>query len=578
MNTHYTDEKNTLILISLLKAHGIRRVIVSPGATNIRFVASIQNDSFFTLYSVVDERSAAYMACGMAAELKEPVVLSCTGATASRNYAPGLTEAFYRHLPILAITSSQHFGRVGQMIPQVLDRSKQFADLVIRSEQIPSVHTDEDAWACNVHINAAILALYQHGGGPVHINLETEYSKCYDVLSLPNERKIVRYNYNDMLPLMPEGGIAVFCGAHLAWNNQLTKVVDSFCQYRDAVVLCDKTSNYHGDFRVDFSLLTSQREFKSSLRNIDLMIHIGEISGAYPSLSPQKVWRVHPDGEVKDPFKKLTDVFEMDEVTFFEAYTDEIIDKKEPTQLTKWNNELQQCRELMKELPFSNVWIAQFLSSKIPSNSIIHFGILNSLRSWNLTDSMGIDGYSNTGGFGIDGVLSSAIGAAIVAPEKIVFCIIGDLAFFYDMNALGSRHLPNNIRILLINNGKGTEFTQFNHAGAQFGDDTNPFIAAAGHYGNKSVDLVRHYAEDLGLIYLSARDKNDFIANIDMFVSSNITNKPLLFEAFTDSSNESNALKKAYTLLHSRASDTKNLIKHLLGEDNSKKLVKFIKK
>lgn len=98
MEYYYTEEKNIQMLIYLMKAHGIKKVIASPGTTNVTFVASIQQDSFFEIYSVADERSAAYMACGLAAESGEPVALSCTGATASRNYVPGLTEAFYRKL------------------------------------------------------------------------------------------------------------------------------------------------------------------------------------------------------------------------------------------------------------------------------------------------------------------------------------------------------------------------------------------------------------------------------------------------------------------------------------------------
>ena len=114
MEFKYTVEKNVQMLIYLLKAHGIKKVIASPGTTNITFVASMQQDPYFEIYSAADERSAAYMACGLAAESGEPVVISCTGATASRNYVPGLTEAYYRKLPIVAITSAQHLGRIGQ--------------------------------------------------------------------------------------------------------------------------------------------------------------------------------------------------------------------------------------------------------------------------------------------------------------------------------------------------------------------------------------------------------------------------------------------------------------------------------
>ena len=202
-NNYYTKERNTEILIALLKAHNIRNVIASPGTTNINFVASLQQDSFFKLYSAVDERSAAYMACGMAAETGEPVVLSCTGATASRNYVPGLTEAFYRKLPVLAVTSCQHTGRVGQMIPQVIDRSVQMKDLVKLSVQSDSVHDKDDEWACNVALNKALLELRHRGGGPVHINLVTTYSGDFSVKTLPSTRVIRRLNIGYFLKELP---------------------------------------------------------------------------------------------------------------------------------------------------------------------------------------------------------------------------------------------------------------------------------------------------------------------------------------------------------------------------------------
>ena len=119
---YYTAERNVQIVIALLKANGIKRVIASPGTTNMTFVGSIQNDPFFEIFSSVDERSAAYLACGMAAETGEPVVLSCTGATASRNYMSGLTEAYYRKLPVLAITSHRGDQQIGHLLDQQIDR------------------------------------------------------------------------------------------------------------------------------------------------------------------------------------------------------------------------------------------------------------------------------------------------------------------------------------------------------------------------------------------------------------------------------------------------------------------------
>lgn len=148
MEKYYTDEQNIQIVLALLKAHKIRKIVASPGTTNMTLVASMQQDSYFEMYSSVDERSAAYMACGLAAESGEPVVLSCTGATASRNYMPGLTEAYYRKLPILAITSTQDTSKIGHNIAQVIDRRVLPNDIAKLSVDIPTIRDDDDVWNC----------------------------------------------------------------------------------------------------------------------------------------------------------------------------------------------------------------------------------------------------------------------------------------------------------------------------------------------------------------------------------------------------------------------------------------------
>ena len=162
---YYSDEINTLILVSLLKEHGIKKIIASPGTTNISFVGSVQIDSYFEVYSAVDERSAAFMACGLAEESGEPVVLTCTGATASRNYIPGLTEAYYRHLPVLAVTSTQHTGRIGNYVAQVIDRSSLFNDMVKMSVELAIAHSEEDKQNVITRVNEILLELTHKQSG-----------------------------------------------------------------------------------------------------------------------------------------------------------------------------------------------------------------------------------------------------------------------------------------------------------------------------------------------------------------------------------------------------------------------------
>lgn len=577
MNTHYTNETNTLILISLMKKYGIKKVIASPGTTNIRLVASLQQDPYFEMYSAADERSAAYMACGMAAESGEVVAISCTGATASRNYVPGLTEAYYRKLPVLAITSTQHIGKVGNHIAQVIDRSVQMKDMVKFSVDCPTVHDEDDEWACVNNINKALISLKKDGGGPVHINLATTYSRDFSVINLPDSKVIEYYSYGDNLPEIPEGRIGIFVGAHTLWTQRLIDAVETFCDKYNAVVFVDHTSGYKGKCHAMVNLLTAQKEYNPDCIHLNLMIHIGEVSGAYHSLHVNNVWRVNPDGEARDTFKRLTAVFDMNEEDFFQKYAEKKSDSVGVnTFLDEWRCETKSTYDKIPEsLPFSNPWIAKTTAPLIPENAVMHFGILSSLRSWNFFETNpSVHGYSNTGGFGIDGGVSSLIGASLVSPQKIFFGIFGDLAFFYDMNVLGNRHVGRNVRIMLINNGKGTEFRNYNHPGAQFGEDADEFIAAARHYGNKSHQLVKHYAEDLGYEYLTASSKDEYYKVVKRFTTNKVTEKPVLLEVFTNNEDESNALKMINSLQVSPDVVAKNFVKNMLGSKGMESLKK----
>lgn len=427
----YSSERNVQMLIYLLKEHKIRKVIASPGTTNINFVASVQFDDYFQVYSCVDERSAAYMACGMAEESGEPVVLTCTGATASRNYVPGLTEAYYRKIPVLAVTATQHLGRIGQNMQQVLDRSMQMKDLVNYSMQLTTIHGQEDEWAAGVRINEALLELRHNGGGPVHINLETQYSQDFSEKELKPVKVIRRYCSGDEMPAINAAKVGVFVGNHSKWSAALTEAVDAFCQKYNAVVFTDNTSNYRGKYNVLAPLMASQDLCAFDETAVDLLIDIGNITGASIEISSNEIWRVNPDGVIRDTYKKLTKVFQMEEAVFFNYYAAADSSNKSSGFLQKCKDVQNMLYHSIGDLPFSNVWIAQQTASKIPVNSIIHFGILNSLRAWNFFEiPESVLGYSNTGGFGIDGNVSSLIGASLAQQDILHFGIVGDLAFF----------------------------------------------------------------------------------------------------------------------------------------------------
>lgn len=573
----YTNDKGTQIVLSLLKAHGIKKVIASPGTTNIALVASMQLDPWFEMYSAVDERGAAYMAVGMAAAAGEPVVITCTGATASRNYYPAMTEAYYRKLPIIAITGSHGKEYVGNLQPQVIDRSIIAKDACVMSIAIDKISNDSEERDAVVKVNNVLLESRHRGGGPVHIDLRASIGAGFTSESILDYPKINRYMAFDNLPdLTEDGRVAVFIGSHSPMTPELMDAIDLFCSKFDAVVFSDVTSGYNGKYKIATQQLLSQHtQLNPELFDINTMIHIGEITGDYYSLrtlKPKSVWRVSEDGVVRDLMGTLTNVFEMREEDFFKHYASATMGI--PSENTYFSQLNQACEKLFSneiDIPFSNIWIADEIRKKLSNDAVVHFAIINSERSFNLSDysKLSCEMRCNVGGFGIDGAISTIIGSALALRAKEHFLITGDLAFFYDLNSLGNRHLPSNLHILLVNNGKGTEFRNYDHPGNMWEEKADDYIAAGGHFGNKSMDLVKAFATSLGIRYLSARNKKEFINVIRDFLATNKKGKGVILEVFTDSKDESEALlktrMKSTSTPDSLKSKLRNKIKSIIG-------------
>lgn len=571
-NLFYSSERNVQIVISLLKANRIKKVVASAGTTNYTLVGSLQNDPWFEVYSSVDERSAAYIACGLAAESGEPVVLTCTGSTASRNYLPGLTEAYYRKLPVLAITSHQGTDRIGQLIFQNVDRRNVPNDVAKLSVELPVIRDERDEAFVTMEANKAILELRRNGGGPVHINMFTTYSRDFSVKELPPVRIMKRIQAWDDMPEITQSNICVYVGSHVHFTQQQTEAVDRFCATHDAIVICDHTSGYYGKYRL-LPTLAQLQQSSTLFKTFDLMIHIGEVSAAtFAGTVPVKeIWRVSEDGELRDPFKKLTTVFQMSELSFFKYYSKENEDKR--SNIDKYREMFAEIYNHIPELPFSNIWTASQLSKRLPKGSLFHISASNSRRCWNMFHlPEGVQCTSNVGCCGIDGCTSAMIGSSLASPDRLCYLVTGDLAFFYDLNSLGNRHVGKNIRIILINNAVGAEFKLSAHPCYAFSDEADKYMAAAGHFGAKSPVLVKHYTEDLGFLYLSASTKEEFLSALDVFTNPEITDKPIILEVFTTHENENEALRLMKNITSDSTSFVKNTIRTVAGESGFNKL------
>ena len=167
----YSDKKNILQLAALLKAHGVRKIVLCPGSRNAAIVHTLANIEDFTCYSVTDERSAGFFAIGLSLQGGGPAAVCCTSGSALLNLHPAVAEAFYQQVPLIVISADRPAAWIGQMDGQTLPQPGVFGPLVKMSVNLPEVQTDEDEWFCNRLINEAILETTHHGKGPVHINV-----------------------------------------------------------------------------------------------------------------------------------------------------------------------------------------------------------------------------------------------------------------------------------------------------------------------------------------------------------------------------------------------------------------------
>ena len=533
------NEKNIDIIVSALKAHNIRHIVISPGGTNICFVRKVQKDSFFKCYSVVDERSAMYVAIGIYLQTEEIVATSCTSAQATRNYIPGLTEAYYKRVPILALTMEKHTRFKYQEYMQAPDQTSLPKDCVKASYELPAIADENDILFSNRLVNEAILELNHNGYGPVQLCipwLDFQLSRN-DI----NYRYIKRYEYNtEWDVVLSNKKVLMVVGEQLPFNAKEQELFDEFCTNYNVVVYCNHLSNCHGKFVVNANLALSTIKLSEFLRyKPDIVIALGGQTGDYPlykiisknELIDVEVWRVNRDGAIIDTYDKLTKVA-VSNSEFFMKMNELCFARSTHDYFELWSC-LISSKKRDIEVPFSNIYTAQKMSKVIPNNSILQLSILNSLRTWSLYEiDKSVECYSNVGAFGIDGGMSTLIGQSL-ATDKMCFMIIGDLAFLYDMNSISIRGIKNNVRILLVNNNGGIEFKMDSMNDYEFIDK---YIAAGDHFKN-----AEGWANVCGFKYMRAGTKQEFDSKITEFVSA--SEKPIIFEIFVSDVDEAKAYK-----------------------------------
>lgn len=567
MNNKYINNR---LLISLLKEYGVKKLVLSSGARNIPFVSNVEVDDDFQCFSIIDERNAAFFGLGLAQQSNEPVAIACTSGTAASNYVTGVTEAFYSNVPLVVLTFDRNPYMYNQLETQKIDQESIFKSITKKSVTLPVIKDEEDIWYCNRLLNDAFISMNKHGSGPIHINIplvgdmNNLFSEFFDENKFIGAKKIdyVTYGmdkkFSDKVNLLNNiNKLLLVIGQDCNMTDYEKSLISKFASITNCPILTDNLSNFKNDNNILAGPIIKSLNSKSiGELTPELVISFGNnmqerIKEIFRRCE-LKHWYVTPDGEIRDCFKKIDTVFEFSISVFFEKAIQELENfQNDGSYLNNWKKVSNAIK--LPEMQFTNFYVCSKLAKNIPNDSILHLSILNATRQMQFFElDKSVKVYSNVNAFGIDGCLPTFMGQAYL-NDKLSFIVIGDLSFFYGMNALSIKHRRNNIRVLMINNGGGAEF--------HIQPDSNNIPTIDKHIGAAHDRVAKDWAISSGYRYLSASDKESFDKNLLEFIISD-SDKPIFFEVFTNMKKDGEFCLDVYRKME-------NSIKDVLMEINS---------
>lgn len=479
--------------INILSKKGVKNAIISPGSRNAPLTIALVRHPNIDTKSISDERSAAFIALGMAQNLKEPVAICCTSGSAAYNYAPAVAEAFFQEIPLIILTADRPKEWIHQNDGQTIYQTDIFGKHVKKSFEIGADYTHPDAvWQIERTINDAINLANIEPCGPVHINIplrepfypaENEEIK-FDVNSrvieiVKSERTLPKETWNALLNQFQDFDNILIAGGQSDKNDDLSSVLQKIQDEFQVVCIGDSISN------LGFESITKHDLFlKADAVNLkpDLLITYGKSfisKGLKTFLRNNKAtehWHLQIDDHLIDTFQSITKILPIKPIDFFtklyedldfeqfrngEEERDEYFKNEWFTQERKATIHIERFfqKEIHRE-KFNEFFAIKYLMDALPANCQLHLANSMSVRYANyigVTPEKNIEVFANRGTSGIDGCVSTAVGAAL-STDKLVFLLVGDVAFFYDRNALWNRYLPNNLRIILLNNHGGGIF------------------------------------------------------------------------------------------------------------------------
>ncbi|MCD0469718.1 2-succinyl-5-enolpyruvyl-6-hydroxy-3-cyclohexene-1-carboxylic-acid synthase [Flavobacterium sp. JAS] len=541
-------------IIEIFSAKGITNIIISPGSRNAPLTIGFAQNSNFKCYSIADERCAAFFALGIAQQTKQPTAIICTSGSALLNYYPAVAEAFYSQIPLIVVSADRPQSKIdigdGQTIRQVN---------VFQNHSVFNANLTEEASHDNdLKINKAIeTAILQKG--PVHINAPFE-EPLYETVETLSVQPTITHSDEILEIKIIENSEEVISKWNLAKKKMVLigvneansidqKIIENFANDPSIVVLTETTSNLHHPSFVGSidTLITPFEDADFEVFKPEILITFGgmivskRIKAFLRKYKPKEHWHIDTL-RAYDTFSALTQHFVMEPNDFF----NELLPKTifvESDYFSKIDKiyDLRKIRrqEYLEKTKFSDFKVFEKVIESLPKNSQLQISNSSAIRYAQLIEiDPSIEVFCNRGTSGIDGSTSTAIGAAVGNDKQNVF-ITGDISFLYDSNALWNAYIPENFKIILINNGGGGIFRIL--PGHEEKPVFNTFFETSHHL------TAEHLAKMYKMNYYTASDVDSLEKNLELLYAKN--DAPTILEVFTPTFENDVILKRFFSEL-----------------------------
>ncbi len=561
----YSNKENVNILTSLLLEYGVSDAVVCPGSRNAPIVHNLSVCEAIRCRPVTDERSAAFYALGLAIATRRPTVVCVTSGSALLNVMPAVAEAAYQHVPLVVISADRPQQWIDQLDGQTIPQSDALGRFVRKAVQLPEPHNDEERWLCRRLVNEAMHLATCRQGAPVHINVPiSEPLFEFNTEQLPQlsrfnniKRAAIKDASMDMPDAFYDATRPMIVIGQLAHGTVSHETIRSLSE--KYVVMSEPLSNpsymtIHFDEAIryivsDNSSINDDEDDKTAYYP-DYVIYVGDTLVSKPArrfLRNAKApsCLITPDAaDIHDPLMTLTDIVECD-TDSINALLASLCDAPDTDERCRFHDRWQSFLDAYAAHAdayapeYSQMATVKYFEEQLADLDIdicVHYANSSAVRLACIYAQHYI--WCNRGVNGIEGSLSTAAGFSLATNDMTV-CVIGDLSFFYDQNALWNSNLRGNLRIILLNNRGGGIFRQL--PGLNDSPAADDLVMAS--HENTAQGICTQ--NDIG--YLSAKNMDEMQIGIVTLLTRE-SERPMLLEVFTDSNDDVKALEKYFKL------------------------------